>query len=57
VEAAYDRQRIVGLDQFLPLLDRVAKNSSYLNIARDRAAALAEMMRAPKPTPPPAAAK
>lgn len=55
VEAAWDRQRIVGLDQFLPLLDRVAKNSSYLNIARERAAGLAEVMRAPKPASQPAA--
>jgi len=48
VEAAYDRKRLIAIDQFLPLLDRVTKNSSYLNMARERAAALAEVFRAPK---------
>jgi hypothetical protein len=46
LEAAWDRKRLVALDQFLPLLDRVAKNDSYLNMARERAAKLAEAMRA-----------
>jgi len=31
----------------LPLLDRVAKNESYLNMARDRAAKLAAAFREP----------
>ena len=30
---------------FLPLLDRVVKNESYLNMARDRAGAIAETIR------------
>jgi hypothetical protein len=47
LEASWDRKRLVALDQFLPLLDRVAKNSSYLNMARERAAALAEIFRNP----------
>lgn len=51
LEAAWDRKRLVAVDQFLPLLDRVTKNSSYLNMARERAAALAEVFRAPKPAP------
>lgn len=49
LEAAYDRKRLVSLGQYLPLLDRVAKNSSYMNVARERAASLAEAFRAPKP--------
>ncbi len=49
LEAAYDRKRLVSLSQYLPLLDRVAKNSSYMNVARERAASLAEAFRAPKP--------
>lgn len=49
LEASYDRKRLLALDQFLPLLDRVAKNSSYLNMARERAAALAEVFRNPPP--------
>lgn len=53
--AAMDRGRLVGLDVFLPLLDRVVKNDSYLHMARERAGALAEAIRNPKP--PAAAAK
>jgi hypothetical protein len=49
IEAAYDRHRLVALDRFLPLLDRVAKNDSYLHMARERAAALADAFRNPKP--------
>jgi hypothetical protein len=51
LEAAYDRKRLVAWPQYLPLLDRVAKNSSYMNVARERAASLAEVFRAP-PAPP-----
>ena len=38
IESAFDRKRLVGVDRFLPLLDRVAKNDSYLHMARERAA-------------------
>ncbi len=37
IEAAWDRKRLVGVDQYVPLLKRVAANSSYLNMARERA--------------------
>jgi hypothetical protein len=49
IESAFDRKRLVGLDRFLPLLDRVAKNDSYLHMARERAASLADAIRNPKP--------
>ena len=49
IESAYDRKRLVGVERFLPLLDRVAKNDSYLHMARERAAALADAFRNPKP--------
>ena len=49
IEAANDRNRLVGVDRFLPLLDRVAKNDSYLHMARERAAMLADAIRKPKP--------
>lgn len=52
LEAAYDRKRLVAWPQYLPLLDRVAKNSSYMNVARERAASLAEAFRNP-PAPAP----
>jgi hypothetical protein len=51
LESAYDRNRLVSLERFLPLLDRVAKNDVYLHMARERAAALAEAFRNPKPKP------
>ena len=51
LEASHDRKRLVAPEQFLPLLDRVAKNDSYVHMARERAAALAEAFRAPKVTP------
>jgi len=52
LEAWRDRKRIVAEKQFLPLLDRISKNESYLHMARQRAAALAEAFRgeAPKTT-------
>jgi hypothetical protein len=46
LEASWDRKRLVAVDQFLPMLDRVAKNDVYLNMARERAASLAETFRA-----------
>ncbi len=49
IESAFDRKRLVGVERFLPLLDRVAKNDSYLHMARERAAALADAFRNPKP--------
>jgi hypothetical protein len=45
MEIAYDKKRLVAPAQFLPLLDRVAKNESYMHMARDRAAKLAETFR------------
>ena len=54
IESAWDRRRLVALPLFLPLLDRVDKNESYLNMARERAARLAAAFRNP---PPPAPAK
>ena len=54
LEAAYDNKRLVALEQYLPLLDRIAKNETYMHMARERAATLAETFRgpqAPKATP------
>jgi hypothetical protein len=49
IQSAFERNRLVGPDRFLPLLDRVAKNDSYLHMARERAASLADAFRNPKP--------
>lgn len=46
IETLRDQKRIVAPDQFLPLFDRIVKNESFLHIARDRAAGLAEWTRA-----------
>jgi hypothetical protein len=49
LESAMERKRLVGLDQFLPTLDRIAKNETYMHTARARAAEIAEFIRSPKP--------
>ncbi len=46
LEVSRDRNRLVAALQFLKLLDRIAKNESYLHMARVRAANLAESIRA-----------
>jgi len=49
LQITWDHQRVVAPDQFLPLLDRIFKNESYLHVARERAAGLAEAIRKPAP--------
>ncbi|HTC34123.1 MAG TPA: hypothetical protein VK724_12170 [Bryobacteraceae bacterium] len=49
MQITWDRNRLVAPEQFLPLLDRIAKNESYLHISRERAAAMAEAIRKPAP--------
>jgi len=49
MQITLDRNRLVAPEQFLPLLDRIAKNESYLHISRERAAAIAEAIRKPAP--------
>lgn len=45
MQVSMEKGRLVGGDQFLPLLDKVAENESYLNMARTRAADLAAFIR------------
>jgi hypothetical protein len=47
MQVSWDRNRLVDPEQFLPLLDRIAKNESYLHISRERAAAMADAIRKP----------
>jgi hypothetical protein len=49
IETALNRKRLVALDQFLPMLDRIVANESYMNAARERAARIAAAIRNPKP--------
>ena len=46
VDTAWSQKRLLGREQFLPLLDRVAKNEAFVNLARDRAARLAAALQA-----------
>jgi len=50
LQISYERKRLVAPEQFLPLLDRVVKNDTYMHIARERAAGMAESIRKPAAT-------
>lgn len=45
LQITWERKRLVAPVQFLPLLDRVIKNESFLHMARERAATLADAFR------------
>jgi hypothetical protein len=47
--SAYERKRLVAVEQFLPVLDRVANNETYMHTARAVAAEIAEAIRRPQP--------
>ena len=47
--SAMDRKRLVGLEQYLPMLDRIVNNDTYMHTARAKAAEMAESIRANKP--------
>lgn len=47
--SAIERKRVVGLEQYLPTLDRIVKNESYMHAARARASEIAEFIRAGAP--------
>lgn len=49
LEIVLDNKRLVGAEQFLPLLDRIANNETYMHTARTRAAEIAAAIRNPKP--------
>ena len=42
---ALERKRLVGTEQYLPMLDRIANNETYMHAARARAAELADLIR------------
>ena len=46
IEILRDQKRLVAPEQFLPMLDRIVNNETFLHIARDRAAGLGEWIRA-----------
>jgi hypothetical protein len=46
IDAEWSQSRLTGLAQFVPLMDKVAKDDSFINMARDRAGKLADAFRA-----------
>jgi hypothetical protein len=46
VNILYNQKRLLGTTQYLPLLDRIVKDESFLHMARERAATLADGVRA-----------
>ena len=48
IEISRSQKKLVAEEQFLPFLDRIAKNESFLHMARERAAALADSIRGVK---------
>jgi hypothetical protein len=46
LDEGLENDRIVALDQFLPILDRIAKNETYMHTARVLAAQIADGIRA-----------
>ncbi len=46
VQACWEKKRLIAGAQLLPLLDRIAKNETLVNMARTRAAMLATQLRA-----------
>jgi len=49
LQVSMDKKRLVGEEQFLPMLDRIIKNESYMHTAQERAAQIAAAIRAGKP--------
>lgn len=49
MQITWEHNRLVAPEQFLPLLDRIAKNESYLHISRELAASMADAIRKPSP--------
>lgn len=47
--SAYERKRLVAVAQFLPILDKVSKNESYMHTARALASEVAEAIRREQP--------
>jgi hypothetical protein len=48
LQYSFERKRLVAPQQLLPLLDRIAKNETYMHMSRERAAGLADAIRASK---------
>ena len=49
LQSDMDNKRLPATTQYLPILDRIANNETYLHTARQRASEIAEAIRKPKP--------
>ena len=47
LQMTYEKKRLLAPEQFLPLLDRVIKNESFMHMSRERASGLADLFRNP----------
>ena len=47
LQSTYEKKRLIAPEQFLPLLNRVIKNESYMHMSRERASSLADLFRSP----------
>jgi hypothetical protein len=45
MQITWEHNRLIAPEQFLPLLDRIARNESYLHISRELAASMADAIR------------
>jgi hypothetical protein len=46
INILYNQKRLMGTPQYLPLFDRIAKDETFLHMARERAAVLGDAVRA-----------
>jgi hypothetical protein len=46
IQAAWENRKLLVTDDILPLLDQVAMNDAYIHMARERAARMADALRA-----------
>ena len=49
IQAMWNNKRLLATPQFLPLLDQIAGNEALIHIARERAAQIADAIRATPP--------
>ncbi len=54
LQVSMDKKRVVGAEQYLPMLDRIIKNESFMHTAQERASEIVEAIRAEKPSTAPA---
>lgn len=47
IETSWDKQRLIGYDPLLPLLEKVVRNESIMNMTRERASRLVAMLTTP----------